>query len=96
MSYQISFRYPGLSKKPEQEAEVVNRVARLICNNPHVFPGSGYLWELDDSNDWKMDRGRETDEYIVAYRYGGGGNVSHMDKLRDTIVWRLGIEHYNE
>ncbi|TSC61246.1 MAG: hypothetical protein G01um101448_348 [Parcubacteria group bacterium Gr01-1014_48] len=96
MSYQISFKYPGLAQKPKEEWRVVERIARLICNNPlpHVQE-SGYRWALDSSNDWKMGFDPQTEEYIISYRYGGGGNIPRMEQLRSTILWRLGIEDHN-
>ena len=75
---------------------MIERIAHLICDIPRVhLQEEGHKWALDDSNDWKMDFDVRTEEYIISYRYGGGGNISRMEKLRDTILWRLDIEHHN-
>jgi len=63
---------------------LLTRVARVCCTNPEVHKQShGYEWGLDMSNDWKMER--KGDHFVVAYRYGGGGNAKFMEALEVVL-----------
>ena len=90
---EIRFRvYPNY-----KEREVVERVAQIVTGpTDEIFEkDSGYKWSLDSSNDWWMDKDRSTGEFILAYRYGDGGNAPLMEALRRVIIWRLGIDMLN-
>lgn len=68
---------------------LVARVAQVCCTNPEVHTQEqGYTWALDMSNDWKM--ARKDDCFVVAYRYGGGGNVKFMEALETVLNHMLG------
>jgi hypothetical protein len=71
---------------------LLDRVAQVVCTFPKVFKQEqGYDWALDNSNDWKMSRSEEDPEvFIVAYRYGGGGNEEFMKALEVVLNHILG------
>ena len=66
---------------------LLDRVAQVVCTFPKVFKQEqGYDWALDNSNDWKMSRSDDDPEvFIVAYRYGGGGNEEFMKALEVVL-----------
>ena len=82
----------------DREEGIVRQVARLILGTDSGVKRQdrGYKWCLDSHNDWKMDRDLNTGEYILAWRYGGGGNLCRMLLAREWIIFRLGIDHFNE
>ena len=77
--------------KPSREYSndtVLTRVANLVLRTDTWFEkDSGYRWTLGTSNNWFMDRDRKKGEFILAYRYGFGGNVPKMEALRKVIDW---------
>ncbi len=82
-----------------KDEDVVKCVARIVQNTEEFFEqpsGSGYKWMLGGSNNWWMDKDPETGEFILAWRYCGGGNTVFMQLLYHVILGRLGIQHFNE
>ena len=81
---------------PNEVEKVVNRVARIVCGTPMVFKKeNGYRWQLDGSNNWWMDFDENTEEFILAYRYGSGGNGVYFQNLQKVIPWLLGCQGFN-
>lgn len=80
-----------------KDVQVVRTVAQIVQGTRVFFrQKSGYRWMLGRSNDWWMDKDPQTGEFILAWRYGGGGNTVHMQLLYHVILQRLLIEHFNE
>jgi len=54
----------------EEVPAIVKRVAAIVCVEPQIHKHEhGYIWQLDDTNDWKFDRSSD-DTFHLAYRYG--------------------------
>jgi len=53
---------------------IVKRVAAVVCIEPQIHKHEhGYIWQLDDTNDWKFDRDQiDKVSFSLAYRYGYG------------------------
>ncbi len=80
-----------------KDEDVVKFVAKIILGTEEFYEQrSGYKWTLGGSNDWWMDKDPQTGEFILAWRYCGGGNTAYMQLLYHVILWRLGFEHFNE
>ena len=90
----IHFKVNPRHCSDKDEEYFVNRIARIVCNNPTPFTKEhGYKWNLDTSNDWWMDRVGKN-EYILDYRYFR--DQRQMDELRRTIIWLLSIKDFNQ
>ena len=83
---EIRFKVHRIWKDEEQ---IALRVAQVIGYSPHCPPhkkDSGYRWQLNDSNDWWMDRDPKTEEYIIAARYS---STVPMEALKTVLEWIL-------
>lgn len=80
-----------------KDEDIVKSVAKMILGTEEFHEQrSGYKWMLGGTNDWWMDKDPETGEFVLAWRYGGNGNTAYMQLLYHVILWRLGLEHFNE
>lgn len=76
----------------DTERWVLKRIAMMVVGTTEFYEQTdGYRWMLGTTNDWWMDR-RRAGAFLLAYRYGGGGNAEFMLKLRDVIWWLFGTE----
>jgi len=80
-----------------KDEDVVKFVEQIVCGTGSIFEKQGgYRWQLGPSNDWWMDKDQQMGEFILACRYGSGGNAIYMQLLYHLIIWRLGAERFNE
>lgn len=80
-----------------KDEEVVEFVARIVQGTEEFFKQPEEdRWMLGRTNDWWMRKDPETGEFILTWRYCGGGNTVYMQLLYHVILQRLLIEHFNE
>jgi hypothetical protein len=86
-----------VTDKDAWDMEIVKRVEQIVCGTGTITEkDSGYRWNIGETNDWKMDRDPKTGEFIVAYRYGMGPNLSNMEAVRTTIIFVMALEPFNK
>jgi len=102
MSYEIRFRVNNhlrdqVKDKDAWDRDVVERVEQIVEGSGHVHEkDSGYRWTLGTTNNWWMDRDQQTCEFILAYRYANPSNYHHLEAIRQTIIFVLALQPFNE